>query len=226
MTSAGGMHRAMDICCQDKGGFINKNGVSVLAMADGAGSKFYADKGAEIAVDRGMRFISDEFDMLYNEDNHSRICKYIIEDILYGLMVEAEKINCDYHEFGATIALAAVKDDRYILFSLGDSTVYRIEEGKKIITLRPYNYGSKDVTVLTTTGNAYKVGKIRKDKLKNIDSFIIMTDGMTELYNATDLKNIENIDELCEKVEYSIDEYKVPYYDDCGFGIIYNKKLK
>lgn len=224
ITREGYVHRNMGICCQDKGKFINEKGVYALAMADGAGSKFYADRGAEIAAERGLKCIINNFDSLYNEGNICRASKCIIEEVLYYLMTEAEKKNCDYREFASTLAIAAIKENRYILFSLGDSSVYKIEEGKRVLVMAPYNCGSKNITVLTTTNDGYKAGKIKRGTVDGIDGFIIMTDGMTELYSYLDLKNVRNISELCKKVEYSLDKYDDIYNDDCGFGVIYDKK--
>ncbi len=77
----GRVHRQKNIICQDKSKFIFDKDVYCLAVADGAGSRKYAEIGAEIAINRCIKYITDEFDRLYNDDKVERTCQFIIDDI-------------------------------------------------------------------------------------------------------------------------------------------------
>lgn len=215
----GKTHRLENISCQDKSKFIFEKDIYCLAVADGAGSRKFAGIGAEIAVDRCIKYIISEFDRIYEDNNDERICQFIIDDILVGLKNFTANKNYDIREFASTIAVIAIKKDKYIVFSLGDSTILKNIKNKRIRIISPVNFGEKNITVLTTTKDAFKFSKCRKGNIKNIDGFIIMTDGIENIYYNTESN--QSIQQLYKDIEKVLIESPDSYFDDCCFGIIH-----
>lgn len=218
IVKQGRVHRQENISCQDKSKFVFENNIFCLAIADGAGSRKYAEIGAEIAVDRCTKYIVNEFDRLYEDDKDERICQFIIDDIIFGLKSFSSDKNYDIRELASTIAVIAIKEDKYIIFSLGDSTILKNIKNKRIRIVSPVNFGAKNITVLTTTDNAFKFGKCRKGSIENIDGFVIMTDGAKDIYY--DIESNQNLQQLYKNIETVLTKKPDSYSDDCCFGII------
>ena len=71
----------------------------------------------------------------------------------------------------------AVKDDKFILFHIGDGVIGCFKNGKIEVASRPTNDEFANVTVFTTSPNALQNTKIVKGEMFNIDGFVLMSDG-------------------------------------------------
>ena len=83
-------HVQSGLPCQDKTAFAMKDGVRVIALADGAGSKKDSHLGAEITTNTVVKMLANNFDdyftLLEDEPDRANVLgKEIIKEVYQGL---------------------------------------------------------------------------------------------------------------------------------------------
>ena len=115
----GRVHMAKNLPCQDKTYSVFKNGVSIIALADGAGSARLSHFGAEIATFKICEILASYFDSLF-DGNENEIKKQILSELLNSLNKKADELKCDLKELSNTLlasknALNEMKLQREVL---------------------------------------------------------------------------------------------------------------
>ena len=170
-------HKKKDLPCQDKVTRRLKDDVSVIALADGAGSEELSHFGAECVVNCVADFVAENFSKLIAETDGRNVTKKILEILLDALNVEAQRLECNLKNLSSTLLVAAVNEENFFLAHLGDGVIgYINESGLKTVST-PDNGEFSNETVFVTSPNAASHLRIYKGRLKNISGFILMSDG-------------------------------------------------
>ena len=100
----GNGHFANNIPCQDKVASLRKNGVSVIALADGAGSAKLSHYGAEKVTQFVCEKLCSNFDYMFADDRDGLNAKTdLLFDINYMLEKLAEGHDCSVRDFSSTL---------------------------------------------------------------------------------------------------------------------------
>ena len=177
-------HKKDNVPCQDKTACREEDSVQVIALADGAGSAAFSHYGAECVVNRVTAFIADKFFDLVEENDGRKVKQEILTIILRALKDEAEFRECNLKDLASTLLVAAVSEENFFLFHLGDGVIgYLNDEGLKTASV-PDNGEFSNETIFTTSENAIAHIRIYKGALRNISGFVLMSDGTEQsLYN-------------------------------------------
>lgn len=177
-------HMQMGIPCQDKTCFLVRNGVTVIALADGAGSARLSHFGAERVTQFICDDLSENFDRYFDVEDGSIVKKALVSKILVTLDELGGKLDCEIGELASTLLFVAVKDERFVLAHIGDGVIgYQKKDELRVASL-PENGEFANTTVFTTSREAVATMKLIKGKTGEIRGFVLMSDGTeASLYN-------------------------------------------
>lgn len=119
----GSGHKKSRIPCQDKTFMLAKNGVYVIALADGAGSASLSHYGAERVVRDMSVYIAEHFLELLNCNDGRKVKEELIEMLQTNLTEEANSRKCDVCDLSSTLLAAAVHENDFILAHIGDGVI-------------------------------------------------------------------------------------------------------
>lgn len=239
-------HVRGNLPCQDKTAYYQKNGVRVIALADGAGSKKDSHLGADIATNTVCKLLIDKFDEYFTllEDEPSRksnLGKIIVKEVyqnLNNLVTENKAISII--EMSSTLLFVAMKGDRYIQGHIGDGLIGELLNGETGLEVRvrsyPENNGAPNITFFITDSDANDNFRITSGFIgSHIKGFVLMSDGPEEvLYDLENktlnpyIKNLFTMYKGTQKDSYSetllrfLDEQVSKYsYDDLSINFLY-----
>lgn len=172
----GRVHMAKNLPCQDKTYSVFKNGVSIIALADGAGSARLSHFGAEIATFKICEILASYFDSLF-DGNENEIKKQILSELLNSLNKKADELKCDLKELSNTLLAVGVKDNRFILLHVGDGVIGYAKDGKIGVLSTPQNGEFINETTFLNSKNALNEMKLQREVLNGIDGFLLLSDG-------------------------------------------------
>ena len=102
----GNGHIANNIPCQDKVASLSENGVSVIALADGAGSAKLSHFGAEKITRLVCKKLCSDFDFMFADDGDGVNAKTsLLSEINATLKQLAEKYQCSEKDFSSHLLL-------------------------------------------------------------------------------------------------------------------------
>tara|TARA_B100000315_G_C14510333_1_gene556643 strand:- start:13 stop:1164 length:1152 start_codon:yes stop_codon:yes gene_type:complete len=231
----GKSHIKKDKPCQDRIYSKSLNGVTVVSLADGAGSCSKSEVGAEIVTKYVVEFICDNYDVISQKEK-GIISKTILEGILDRLSKKAKALDTSLKDLSSTLLFVAVKDNQYLAGHIGDGLIgYFDNENNKVLSY-PENGEYPNQTFFTTSKNALNHFRIYKNNLDHITGFILMSDGSFDcLYDKnknrlTDanktifswLQNGSNtIDEVEKALKDNIEsEFLKKTHDDCSIILL------
>ena len=170
--------------CQDKTCTFFRNGVSTIALADGAGSASLSHFGAQTTVEHICAELSEKFDQFFSEQDGVLVKRQLTEGVLQALMVKAIELGCELKELASTLLFVSVRDDRFIIAHIGDGVIGYCRNGELKIASEPENGEFANTTVFTTSKDALASMKLIKGTLGEITGFVLMSDGSEAgLYN-------------------------------------------
>lgn len=179
-------HKKVQIPCQDKTFALAKNGVYVIALADGAGSASLSHYGAERVVRDVSEYIAEHFLELLNCRDGRRVKKEIIEMLRISLAEEAKSHKCDVRDLSSTLLVAAVYENDFILAHIGDGVIGYLDGDELKVASMPDNGEFSNVTTFVTSSEALASMRIFKGKLNGKDAFVLMSDGTEQsLYHKS-----------------------------------------
>ncbi len=194
-------HVKAGLPCQDKTAYKMADGVRVIALADGAGSKKDSHFGAEIAVNITVDLLSKHFDeyfmMLENAPTrNNKLSKILISEIYDGLNEKAAQIeNVSVLEMSSTLLFIAIKGDQYIQGHIGDGLIGELLNNKQGLEVRirshPENNGAPNITFFLTDTDASENFRITSGFIgKHIKGYVLMSDGPEEVLFDTVKKTL------------------------------------
>jgi hypothetical protein len=227
-------HIKTDTLCQDKTYFLFEKGISVIALADGAGSASMSHFGAEFVTHKICELLTQRFDIYFNEDDGAAIKRVIVGTLMEGLEKLAQELNCETKDLASTLLVAAVKNGKYIILHIGDGVIGYVKDNELKIASHPENGEFVNTTVFVTSKDALSTMKMMKGQLNGITGFALMSDGTeASLYNKRekslapalkkimDLSHFMRADCLRDEIERSFESViKKSTTDDCSLIIL------
>ena len=237
VTTIGRKHISREVPCEDASFAVQKNGVSVVCIADGAGGKKYthARFGSACAVELISDILTEHFDALYAENREAAVRSYFMAKIRIAFAdIMAEKELDTLDQLSCTLLFVAVKDRRMIVGHLGDGLVVRISPSGLSPFSMPQN--EKDgTTFFITAGHAADYMRFIKTTVDDCHAVALMTDGVQDnvydedsgLVKPVVAKMAETFKDGREKGEAAIKEILEKYIvgssnvsDDSSFGVL------
>ena len=110
------------IVCQDKVKTAYINGIHVMALADGMGSYFLSDIGAQIAVDSACTFIAENFHVLttLSADRAIEDINSAVQEVLEEM---ANRLDVGLENLASTLLVVAVCGNDTLAFHCGDGFI-------------------------------------------------------------------------------------------------------
>lgn len=217
-------HAKKNIPCQDKVSRLEKNGVHVIALADGAGSANFSHFGAECVVNRISEFISENFFAIIACEDGKTVTQKIFSTLLRDLESESQIRGCELKDLASTILLAAVGGEKFFLAHLGDGVIgYLRADGLKIAS-EPDNGEFSNETVFVTSENAAERLKIFRGDIKSISGFVLMSDGTEQsLFDKRNRSLAPAIKRLMHRTSLIDAEILTPQLEDALKSVIAQK---
>ena len=173
----GKSHMKANIPCQDKTSVFIKNGVTVVALADGAGSASLSHYGAEFIAKFICEDIADNF-IHYIKTVDGRMVKLdIMKKVKQSLCDLSIEHHCDINDLASTLLSVAEKDGEFILIHIGDGLIGCVQNNEVKVLSRPENKDFANVTVFSTSLDAVSTMKLVKGRIDDISGFVLMSDG-------------------------------------------------
>lgn len=170
-------HIKADIPCQDKTKQLFRNGVSLITLADGAGSAKLSHFGAECVVENISVYVADNFQQLIQNADGKQVKLAIMEELKRVLYSKAEELECKLGDLASTLLFVAVCEDKYIIVHIGDGVIGYLDGSELKIASSPDNGEFANVTTFVTSNEALVSMRLFKGDIKEISGFVIMSDG-------------------------------------------------
>lgn len=178
----GRSHIANDIPCQDKIFSMSENGITAIALADGAGSASMSHYGAETAVKTVCEYICDNFEDIIKEPEAFTVKKAIMTHIRECLEELVEEFECDLYEVSSTLIAAAADNENVLLIHIGDGIAGYFKNGELLVASYPDNGEFKNETTFTTSPDTLQRMRLLKGNIAGISGFVLMSDGAAESF--------------------------------------------
>lgn len=182
--SVGNMHDS----CQDHTEYMATNNVYVGALADGVSSNKYSDIGASVATQIACQEMCDKFKAYYSGELSSRDFVQKIQDGIRQRNAE----NYDLNQMKSTLLLCAICKDRYIIGHIGDGAILCFGKESYVISPPQKNEIGGTATYTVLDYNADEHFKFKKGNIKDLDGFLLTSDGLlgNVYYSSTDIPQL------------------------------------
>lgn len=239
VTMMGQKHRQRGVPCEDASIAISKNGVDVVVVADGAGSKQYthARYGSECAVNTISELFAEHFDAIYNENREAAVRSLIIAalHIKFAELIEKYKLD-SLERLSCTLLFCAVKDRRMVVGHIGDGLIAKVTPSGLCPITMPQNGTNASSTYFVTAAHAADYMRLIKTTIDDTHAVVLMTDGVQDsVYdeNSGVVKPViarmaETLSQGREKAEAELNSILEKYIvgasnnsDDSSFGVLY-----
>ena len=161
--------------CQDFSKTYQDKSVSIMVIADGAGSQVHSAQGARIAVEQTIRYFRKQpFDGLDDE----AICEKVIQAI-QDRIITSKEFSGQLRQYASTLLFCVLdkKNGRYLIGHLGDGMVVSHQRGRLAVASYPENGEYANMTYFTTTKEASKHLRLQRGNWQKQMGFMLMTDG-------------------------------------------------
>ena len=174
----GTIHCEKGIGNQDAIASRNDDRAGVIVLADGAGSRRFAQQGAQTAADTTAEYLYDHSEELFNKRTAE-----IQDDVFSFLLDNLHRIAEEHgekniREFGSTLLFAVIRDERYMVGHLGDGSILSYHDDDFTVISYPENGESAYSTVLTTSFQAKQHLRITMGNTADADGIILLSDGI------------------------------------------------
>lgn len=173
----GSGHKKHGIPCQDKAYTLEKSGVHVIALADGAGSAAYSHFGATCVVTLVSELLTSNFYTYWQCDDGRQVKNDLILALRQALENEAERQGCFVNDLASTLLAVAVDGERYIVIHIGDGVIGYLDGDVLKVASAPDNGEFSNETIFVTSNDAIASMRLYKGTLNDKCAFILMSDG-------------------------------------------------
>ncbi len=205
-AAAGRGHRIAGMPCQDKVCTYRNGEVTVVSLADGAGSSKLSHFGAEAVLDRVSRDLGENFDEYFSEPDASVVRGKLLSDVSSALEETREKIGCERNDLSSTLLVAAVSGSRYFIVHIGDGVIGYLKDDEIRVATGPEKGDYANETFFTTSPAVRSHMRVMKGDDNQIQGFVMMSDGTADaLYSrrtgtlSQGLRRIMQMTVLCTK---------------------------
>lgn len=172
-------HEAKGMLCQDRVCFKQKDGLQIIALADGIGNCDLNVIGTERVLDSLCSFFLKDYDeiMSCSEEEIRYASLFEVRDVI-GSAAEEYSVSAD--TFSSTILVVCINlnDQSYCSIHLGDGAVLYRKEGEYQVLSYPANGIGKNQTYLTTSSNILQEIRVFRGSLERIEGFVLISDGV------------------------------------------------
>lgn len=109
-------HQRQGMPCQDRVLSMERNGVTAIALADGAGSAALSHEGAECAVQAVCELLCENFDALFSAQSSAEVRHFLLSGVRDRIRERARELNAECGQLACTLLAVAVRGDAYLLF--------------------------------------------------------------------------------------------------------------
>lgn len=244
VTMMGQKHKQRGVPCEDYSIAVSNNGVDVVVVADGAGSKQYthARFGSECACKTISDLLVNHFDALYNENREAAVRSLIIASLNIKFAELIKEHNLDSLErLSCTLLFVAVKDRRMIAGHIGDGLIAKVTPSGVSPLTMPQNGTNASSTYFVTAPHAADYLRLIKTTIDDVHAIALMTDGVQDsVYDENSgvckpvlARMAETVAQGQEKGEKEITSILEQYIvgasnnsDDASFGVLYFNDTK
>lgn len=175
----GRAHEAAGGPCQDYAAGRSANGVTAVALADGAGSASCSDVGARVAVESVLELLTHRFPSLVEEEPSS-VRAGIAAELHERLAAEAARCGVPLRELASTLLFVAVSSDAFLAGHLGDGVIAIERRGELSVLSHPERGEFLNETVFTTSPRAAEHLRLERGCLDEETAFLLMSDGSAD----------------------------------------------
>ena len=169
-------HIKENIQCQDNVAKLRINGVTALALADGAGSRKLSQVGAKIASEAAVKLLTEDFEGMYRAEE-KELRHRIMQSVLDELRRVAKQRGVIVGDMASTLLFCGAKGNRSIVGHLGDGVTGFLEGSSCGIVFPPDNEEYANVTVFTTSDDAESSLRLLKVESELRSGYVLMSDG-------------------------------------------------
>lgn len=195
-------HQMTGVPCQDKTMTMCRNGVIAMALADGAGSARLSHEGAACAVEAVCEVLCRKFEELSTTSSplDMRLC--VLGAVSERMLQRAEELEVPVSELACTLLAVAVRENRYLIFHVGDGVIGYRKNDKLMVASGPENGEFSNTTVFVTSKNALLKSKVMRGEQAALEGFILMSDGCeTVLYHKRSRRLAPFLNRLLQRAE-------------------------
>lgn len=170
-------HQTRGLPCQDRTWSLSENGVTAIALADGAGSAPLSQEGAEIAVRTACQVLCRRFEDLHTAASPLEMRLAVLQEVRENLRRHAVERGVAVRDLACTLLAVAVCEDRYLLFHVGDGVIGYRKNGKLLVASAPRNGEFSNTTTFVTSPDALKKARVLRGVQPRTEGFVLMSDG-------------------------------------------------
>ena len=191
-------HLKNNLPCQDYTLVRQQNGVTILLLADGAGSAAYSQLGAKAVVHKMADLLQEYIEYYYVHENELVIKKQIIEELLNAIDA-IDGFEGERKDYASTLLFVAVKDEKYLAGHLGDGLIGMESKRDLEILSLPENGQFANTTYFVTTENSWEHLRLYKGTTDDLTGFALMSDGSADsLFNKREKRLAPAIKKMLE----------------------------
>lgn len=228
-------HKQSDLVCQDRTYVMENEIISVIALADGAGSYAHSEEGAELITYEISKFMLENYSLLFNDENN--IIEIIKNQIIDRLTEYAQEKNYELDDLSSTLLLVAIDkiNKTFITIHIGDGVIGVNRKSELLLLSDSQNGDSPNMTFMTTSENLERYLRVQKAELESdINGFVLLSDGgahvlfdhQAKMFTKNAHKIVDHAIsgrmtlELLDSFtnEYLVQKCKV--FDDCSIAIL------
>lgn len=170
-------HEAEGSLGQDRTDYLQRNGIQVLTLADGAGSATHSASGAQAVTYAGCAFLADRFHDFATGDDAAQAREEIVNLLQTRLGETADRLGCAVTDLASTFLAVALSEDRFVIAHIGDGVIGYVKHGELKVASTPDNSEFANETTFVTSGSAAASLRLFRGSLEGVSGFILMSDG-------------------------------------------------
>lgn len=230
----GRSHIKSDIPCQDKTITLKNNDITIIALADGAGSAGLSHFGADAVIKAAGEYICNNFYDIVNNADGKQVKLNVLEYLLGKLRDLSNELSCDMQDLASTLLLVAANSETFLMLHIGDGVIGYLKNNELKVASMPENGEFANTTTFVTSKAAISSMKLFKGEVNDIAGFVLMSDGSAESFYHKRTKSLASVliklmhrnclisnDRMKEMVKDSFDKIIVTNtQDDCSIAIM------
>lgn len=235
-SATGRGHLKAGLPCQDKVRTYRNDDVTVITLADGAGTAKLSHFGAEAVLDCVSKELGEHFEDYFAEPDASIIRRRLFAVVLEALEDTQKKLRCDLRDLSSTLLVAAVSGSCYFIIHIGDGVIGYLKDDEIKVATGPDNGDFANETFFTTSPASLVRMRMMKGEDAGIHGFVLMSDGTENaLYNkqtgelSQGIKRIMQMTVLCSSVSMrkllaeTFEDVVIHLtQDDCSISVVVN----
>lgn len=236
----GSGHQRQGMPCQDKTWALTENGVTAIALADGAGSARLSHLGAKIAVQTICQTLCSRFDDLYGAATPAEMRMAALREVRRRIWERAAELGAAAGDLACTLLAVAVRGDTYLVVHVGDGVIGYQKNGKLLVASQPQNGEFSNATTFVTSGDVLQKARVKRGRQPQLEGFVLMSDGceaalyqkkkaavaplVTRLFQRAELLGEGTSNELLRMTLAGVISQRTR--DDCSLAILTRRRGK